>query len=205
MNLIHYKKKTVRWQNVEQLKWMHCGSKVTKQSKDQCIKVYLLRVLACIAICFHADNSVWMCVPPRCIKHSTFQNVWRPHHAQPAEYLQIAIYHYFLSYSHLMPVMSRYNFVLKILFVTLFDIVFSCSTIHELPSGLPLSCVLQKPRMDLADTYTSFVRQNQDILHRGVSDELYIETVFDVSASTVSSLLKLCSYSYFIVIHNFLC
>uniref|UniRef100_A0A3P9D9W3 Calcium dependent secretion activator 2 n=1 Tax=Maylandia zebra TaxID=106582 RepID=A0A3P9D9W3_9CICH len=33
--------------------------------------------------------------------------------------------------------------------------------------------------MDLADTYTSFVRQNQDILHRGVSDELYIETVFD--------------------------
>lgn len=84
--------------------------------------------------------------------------------------------------------MSRFNFVLKILFVTLFDIVFSCSTIHELPSGLPLSCVLQKPRMDLADTYTSFVRQNQDILHRGVSDELYSETVFDVSASTVSSL-----------------
>uniref|UniRef100_A0AAX7TJY9 Calcium dependent secretion activator 2 n=1 Tax=Astatotilapia calliptera TaxID=8154 RepID=A0AAX7TJY9_ASTCA len=36
-----------------------------------------------------------------------------------------------------------------------------------------------KPRMDLADTYTSFVRQNQDILHCGVSDELYIETVFD--------------------------
>uniref|UniRef100_A0AAX7SH09 Calcium dependent secretion activator 2 n=1 Tax=Astatotilapia calliptera TaxID=8154 RepID=A0AAX7SH09_ASTCA len=33
--------------------------------------------------------------------------------------------------------------------------------------------------MDLADTYTSFVRQNQDILHCGVSDELYIETVFD--------------------------
>lgn len=132
--------------------------------------------------------SHWMCVPPHCIKHSTFQNVWRPHHAQPAEYLQIAFYHYFLSYSHLMPVMSRFNLVLKLLFVTLFDIVFSCSTVHELPSGLPLSCVLQKPRVDLADTYISFVRQNQDILRHGVSDELYIETVFDVSASTVSSL-----------------
>lgn len=138
-NLIHYKKKTVRWQNVEQLKWMHCGSKVTKQSKDQCIKVYSLRVLACIAICFHADNSVWMCVPPRCIKHSTFQNVWRPHHAQPAEYLQIAIYHYFLSYSHLMPVMSRYNFVLKILFVTLFDIVFSSMSCPQ-ACLCPVSC-----------------------------------------------------------------
>ncbi|XP_039882657.1 calcium-dependent secretion activator 2 isoform X1 [Simochromis diagramma] len=38
---------------------------------------------------------------------------------------------------------------------------------------------LPKPRMDLADTYTSFVRQNQDILHHGVSDELYSETIFD--------------------------
>uniref|UniRef100_A0A3B4FMP6 Calcium dependent secretion activator 2 n=1 Tax=Pundamilia nyererei TaxID=303518 RepID=A0A3B4FMP6_9CICH len=37
----------------------------------------------------------------------------------------------------------------------------------------------RKPRMDLADTYTSFVRRNQDILHRGVSVELYIKTVFD--------------------------
>ncbi|XP_013132047.1 calcium-dependent secretion activator 2 isoform X1 [Oreochromis niloticus] len=38
---------------------------------------------------------------------------------------------------------------------------------------------LPKPRVDLADTYISFVRQNQDILRHGVSDELYIETVFD--------------------------
>uniref|UniRef100_A0A669DHZ5 Calcium dependent secretion activator 2 n=1 Tax=Oreochromis niloticus TaxID=8128 RepID=A0A669DHZ5_ORENI len=37
----------------------------------------------------------------------------------------------------------------------------------------------RKPRVDLADTYISFVRQNQDILRHGVSDELYIETVFD--------------------------
>ncbi|XP_039471095.1 calcium-dependent secretion activator 2 isoform X3 [Oreochromis aureus] len=36
-----------------------------------------------------------------------------------------------------------------------------------------------KPRVDLADTYISFVRQNQDILRHGVSDELYIETIFD--------------------------
>lgn len=36
--------------------------------------------------------------------------------------------------------------------------------------------------MDLADTYITFVRQNQDILRDRVNDELYIEKVFDVSA-----------------------
>ncbi|KAM8861283.1 calcium-dependent secretion activator 2 isoform 2-T2 [Synchiropus picturatus] len=36
-----------------------------------------------------------------------------------------------------------------------------------------------KPGMDLADTYITFVRQNQDILRDRVNDELYIETVFD--------------------------
>ncbi|XP_037836851.1 calcium-dependent secretion activator 2 [Kryptolebias marmoratus] len=36
-----------------------------------------------------------------------------------------------------------------------------------------------KPRMDLADTYITFVRQNQDILRDCISDELYIETLFD--------------------------
>uniref|UniRef100_A0A4W6DRX0 Calcium dependent secretion activator 2 n=1 Tax=Lates calcarifer TaxID=8187 RepID=A0A4W6DRX0_LATCA len=39
-------------------------------------------------------------------------------------------------------------------------------------------CVL-KPGMDLADTYITFVRQNQDILRDRVNDELYIEEVFD--------------------------
>ncbi|XP_006782294.1 calcium-dependent secretion activator 2 isoform X1 [Neolamprologus brichardi] len=55
------------------------------------------------------------------------------------------------------------------------------SKLSRYDEGTFFSSVLSftKPRMDLADTYTSFVRQNQDILHRGVSDELYIETVFD--------------------------
>ncbi|XP_059192118.1 calcium-dependent secretion activator 2 isoform X2 [Centropristis striata] len=36
-----------------------------------------------------------------------------------------------------------------------------------------------KPGMDLADTYITFIRQNQDILRDCVNDELYIEKVFD--------------------------
>ncbi|XP_036962657.1 calcium-dependent secretion activator 2 isoform X6 [Acanthopagrus latus] len=36
-----------------------------------------------------------------------------------------------------------------------------------------------KPGMDLADTYITFVRQNQDILRDRVNDELYVEKVFD--------------------------
>lgn len=36
-----------------------------------------------------------------------------------------------------------------------------------------------KPGMDLADTYITFVRQNQDILRDRVNDELYTEKVFD--------------------------
>ncbi len=41
--------------------------------------------------------------------------------------------------------------------------------------------------MDLADTYITFVRQNQDILRDRVNDELYIEKVFDVSTVVVSN------------------
>lgn len=37
--------------------------------------------------------------------------------------------------------------------------------------------------MDLADTYITFVRQNQDILRDRINDELHIEKVFDVSSS----------------------
>lgn len=48
----------------------------------------------------------------------------------------------------------------------------------------PVSSLLQKPGMDLADTYITFVRQNQDILRDRVNDELYIEKVFDVSAES---------------------
>ncbi|KAG9490141.1 hypothetical protein GDO78_005824 [Eleutherodactylus coqui] len=36
-----------------------------------------------------------------------------------------------------------------------------------------------KPGMDLADTYITFVRQNQDILREKVNEELYIEKLFD--------------------------
>uniref|UniRef100_A0A8C6WIC5 Calcium dependent secretion activator 2 n=1 Tax=Neogobius melanostomus TaxID=47308 RepID=A0A8C6WIC5_9GOBI len=36
-----------------------------------------------------------------------------------------------------------------------------------------------KPGMDVADTYITFVRQNQDILRDRVNDELYTEKVFD--------------------------
>ena len=41
--------------------------------------------------------------------------------------------------------------------------------------------LLQKPGLDLADGYISFVRQNQDILRERISDELYTQKVFDVS------------------------
>ncbi|TNN30474.1 Calcium-dependent secretion activator 2 [Liparis tanakae] len=34
--------------------------------------------------------------------------------------------------------------------------------------------------MDLADTYITFIRQNQDILRDRVDDELYTEKVFEV-------------------------
>ncbi|XP_073724890.1 calcium-dependent secretion activator 2 isoform X11 [Misgurnus anguillicaudatus] len=44
-------------------------------------------------------------------------------------------------------------------------------------------CVLdqgqEKPGMDLADTYITFVRQNQDILRDRVNDEVYTEKIFD--------------------------
>ncbi|XP_034443782.1 calcium-dependent secretion activator 2 isoform X14 [Hippoglossus hippoglossus] len=36
-----------------------------------------------------------------------------------------------------------------------------------------------KPGMDLADTYITFIRQNQDILRDRVNDEVYVEDVFD--------------------------
>ncbi|XP_076027010.1 calcium-dependent secretion activator 2 isoform X1 [Genypterus blacodes] len=38
---------------------------------------------------------------------------------------------------------------------------------------------LTKPGMDVADTYISFVRQNQDIMRERINDELYVEKLFD--------------------------
>lgn len=41
--------------------------------------------------------------------------------------------------------------------------------------------VLQKPGMDVADGYVTFVRHSQDMLREKVNEEVYIERLFDVS------------------------
>ncbi|XP_056242825.1 calcium-dependent secretion activator 2 isoform X4 [Seriola aureovittata] len=55
------------------------------------------------------------------------------------------------------------------------------SKLSRYDEGTFFSSILSftKPGMDLADTYITFVRQNQDILRDRVNDELYIEEVFD--------------------------
>lgn len=40
---------------------------------------------------------------------------------------------------------------------------------------------LQKPGMDVADGYVTFVRHSQDMLREKVNEEVYIERLFDVS------------------------
>lgn len=40
---------------------------------------------------------------------------------------------------------------------------------------------LQKPGMDVADAYVTFVRHSQDALRDKVNEEMYIERLFDVS------------------------
>lgn len=44
-------------------------------------------------------------------------------------------------------------------------------------SSLPM----QKPGMDVADAYVTFVRHSQDVLRDKVNEEMYIERLFDVS------------------------
>ncbi|XP_009978756.1 PREDICTED: calcium-dependent secretion activator 2-like [Tauraco erythrolophus] len=51
---------------------------------------------------------------------------------------------------------------------------------------------IQKPGMDLADTYIMFVRQNQDILREKVNEEMYIEKLFDQWYS--SSMKVICMW-----------
>lgn len=49
---------------------------------------------------------------------------------------------------------------------------------------MPFSCFpisLQKPGMDVADAYVTFVRHSQDVLRDKVNEEMYIERLFDVS------------------------
>ncbi|XP_068458665.1 calcium-dependent secretion activator 2 isoform X2 [Clinocottus analis] len=55
------------------------------------------------------------------------------------------------------------------------------SKLSRYDEGTFFSSILSftKPGMDLADTYITFIRQNQDILRDRVNDELYIQKVFD--------------------------
>ncbi|XP_066447940.1 calcium-dependent secretion activator 2 isoform X2 [Eleutherodactylus coqui] len=55
------------------------------------------------------------------------------------------------------------------------------SKLARYDEGTLFSSILSftKPGMDLADTYITFVRQNQDILREKVNEELYIEKLFD--------------------------
>lgn len=49
---------------------------------------------------------------------------------------------------------------------------------------IPFLCFpvsLQKPGMDVADAYVTFVRHSQDVLRDKVNEEMYIERLFDVS------------------------
>ncbi|KAI9547452.1 Calcium-dependent secretion activator 2 [Dissostichus eleginoides] len=55
------------------------------------------------------------------------------------------------------------------------------SKLSRYDEGTFFSSILSftKPGMDLADTYITFIRQNQDILRDRVNDELYTEKVFE--------------------------
>ncbi|XP_024911880.1 calcium-dependent secretion activator 2 isoform X3 [Cynoglossus semilaevis] len=55
------------------------------------------------------------------------------------------------------------------------------SKLSRYDEGTFFSSILSftKPGMDVADTYITFVRQNQDILRERINDEVYIEEVFD--------------------------
>ncbi|XP_034057855.1 calcium-dependent secretion activator 2-like isoform X2 [Gymnodraco acuticeps] len=55
----------------------------------------------------------------------------------------------------------------------------SCLLLPAVLLQVCVSSLLQKPGMDLADTYITFIRQNQDILRDRVNDELYTEKVFE--------------------------
>lgn len=50
-------------------------------------------------------------------------------------------------------------------------------------------CFSQKPGMDVADGYVTFMRHSQDMLREKVNEEVYIERLFDVSKMP-SPLLK---------------
>ncbi|XP_044136212.1 calcium-dependent secretion activator 2 isoform X3 [Bufo gargarizans] len=66
------------------------------------------------------------------------------------------------------------------------------SKLARYDEGTLFSSILSftKPGMDLADTYITFVRQNQDILREKVNEEMYIEKLFDLWYS--SSVKVIC-------------
>ncbi|XP_041852714.1 calcium-dependent secretion activator 2 isoform X2 [Melanotaenia boesemani] len=74
-------------------------------------------------------------------------------------------------------------------FTTVLDGVLSKLSRYD--EGTFFSSILSftKPGMDLADTYITFVRQNQDILRDRVNDELYIERVFDQWYTSIMKLV----------------
>ena len=49
---------------------------------------------------------------------------------------------------------------------------------------------LQKPGMDVADGYVTFMRHSQDMLRDKVNEEVYIERLFDVSKMPSPPLTK---------------
>lgn len=54
--------------------------------------------------------------------------------------------------------------------------------VYSSPEPWPCSVsVQQKPGMDVADGYVTFVRHSQDMLRDKVNEEVYIERLFDVS------------------------
>lgn len=58
----------------------------------------------------------------------------------------------------------------------------SCSCDVFMVFSLSLSSLpMQKPGMDVADAYVTFVRHSQDVLRDKVNEEMYIERLFDVS------------------------
>ncbi|XP_040267623.1 calcium-dependent secretion activator 2 isoform X4 [Bufo bufo] len=75
-------------------------------------------------------------------------------------------------------------------FVSVLEGVFSKLARYD--EGTLFSSILSftKPGMDLADTYITFVRQNQDILREKVNEEIYIEKLFDLWYS--SSVKVIC-------------
>lgn len=80
---------------------------------------------------------------------------------------------------------KEYLYFCLILFADLISI-----TLHQLVQQFFLPFIssfslflssLQKPGMDVADGYVTFVRHSQDMLREKVNEEVYIERLFDVS------------------------